>query len=327
MENAQQKIKDLDKKIESKLSSYTKQLNSERQKHQQTLKRLRKMEMNYLETNSTLKERERALQKGNIYAFRNREVPENEKAIVPLTTSTPKLPLPAIPRSRSPKKASFKMEEDRMSSERNEKDEVSIVASKSKPTTKVFLTADFDSPISSPSNSFIIGSADSTVKRHESAKEEKENQFAKDLKKTEEEIKKLQASVEQKANLLAKLQEIDRTTPRNPETVKSTGFGEDMFDQNSNSQSQYGISILSKHPRNPTPPNVSKRVQKDKDGIFGEYSSSIQDSSQRLRRPVKTNSPPHDESDADEPLFDLSSGKNNKKPDLLTQLFGKNDVK
>lgn len=307
---ARQNIEDLNETIESKVSGYTKQLKIEKQKHRDTLKKLSKAEMQYIDTNSTLKEKERAVQKGNIYSLRNRDIAD--QSLLPLISSTEKQPLPAITSSKSPVK--HNEGEDNAESQ-TDQESIAFCGNRSQKTTSVFLTADFDSP----SNSFVIDSV--KLPDQPKAEQQIEDEFARDLKKTEEEIKKLQAAVQQKASILAKLQDIEQTTPSNQEIVKIYSAKNSIDHQ---------TSISSHHDTTNNPGTFSQQTTSDS-FASGGYAPSIHGASVSQRRSPMLRKqlavPTRDESDVEEPLFDLSSGKDNRKPDLLTQLFGNVDTK
>lgn len=380
---AERRIKELDRKLELSINNCTRQLNTERQKHKETRERLELLHQEYLDTDAKLKEKERALNVSNIYTLRKKSSPE--KALVPLAIAPPPKRNEtssatqtdfAITARESPKLRSSNNDnrsEDipslKLNSNTNfntspamnrlHSDSSRTVAKKKSKRDKkqsIFLTADFDSPISSPNPSFYRDETSPSTENSIIQLSPLENLRSTptgvvevtETNNMEENKLKSEAAQKHKANLLSKIKEIDDNDKKSSILEIPKSSSPEFFNKGDKQKSREATKLSSRskaelvqsllgntHETSSNslreyaqPPSESTPKKPEREISFGSYAPTVGSTPARQKKTTASKPPPKPitpTSEVDEPLFDLNSGKQNKKSDLLTQLFGNQD--
>ncbi|XP_077966774.1 uncharacterized protein LOC120342255 [Styela clava] len=192
----------------------------------------------------------------------------------------------------------------------------------------------------------------SSLRSNVKVEEEKQNSISeiKKQQKLEEERRRLAEEQKKKNALLAKMREIEHDEPNSLplesnknssispaplsfETIKNPPIPSKVT-MHPKSKAELVKSLLGTDTNDSDPvvenlhmglPSNPKKVEKpEKELSFGGYAPSV-GTTQASRKPVTINKKPammSSDSDNDEPMFDLDSGTQNKKSDLLSQLFG-----
>nr|XP_039251324.1 lebercilin-like [Styela clava] len=380
---AERKIKELDKKLDMTINNCTRQLNLERQKHKESRERLEILHKEYLETDSKLKEKERALNVSNIYTLRKISL---GKALVPVAIE-PAEKQKEICSSTQTDLALTEKEDARnsnMGGDSKRKGDIEVTSSeksnthfntspamsrlhsdssrtikkkkiKQEPKQSIFLTADFESPMSSPNPSFIrdepnLSIQDSIIQLSplENIRSTSNGVVEMTDKRESVNIHGYDVAQKHKANLLSKMHEIDKANTKSllPEIPKSSSpelFSKEVDGKSHKppklspkSKAKKVQSLLGNSNENSSAnlndyvplslENSSKKPEREIS--FGGYAPTVGTNPARQKKQLasKPSKPITSTSEVDEPLFDLNNVKQNKKSDLLSQLFGNQDA-
>jgi len=347
---------DLKRNLELNSQSYTRQIRRCESKHHQTKLELKQMKENYRNLQIRLKEKERQLDVSNIYSLRSSKNEKSETSMITPVTSNHTTPrkvekqtspasiLAAMPPQQSLVQISPEKDESLSMSQLEVSPILPVTQSASskddeklsKPSRPIFFT---ETSALSQSTNVDLNPKIVVEEQHKDLPDPNPKDFR---VQTEVNIQKAQHP-EAESLLFSDLSIKEDVTPKDAAPTDVTPTDAAPVESEDDKRKKQMLlarmrEIDSKEARDEKSPEVMKisakkeasdlKIENLHKGLpseltFGEYSPSIHQSANRDRSKLKREKIADNHDNKDDVIFDLESGKQNKKSEnLLTQLFG-----